>query len=757
MGKKVYFLILVILAAHNSYNQDLHIKGVISDGIVPLSGVTIRDKATDVLLGVSRFNGTFYIKSKPVDSASTLVIEFSRPGFQNQEVAIKPAKEDTIRLQIVLSYTGNALDEVVVTGSLRPTDRKASTVPVSVINASVFERISSPRLMDALPLLPGIRLHYDCNVCEAPGLRFNGLPGPYTLLVIDGMPIMGPLAATYGLYGFPSAMIQRMEVTRGPGSVLFGTEAMGGVINVLTTNPDVAPPLRVEQLLTSWGEVTTQLSSAYRVGQWRMLTGVYHHHFGSRIDRNAENFLDMALQERISVFQKIRFSDELDILLRYYYEDRLGGTVAGQHYHRHTHDEYVESIFTNRAEWLMKYNPRKLKPLQVWWSASGHWQNSMYGEDYFLAEQRIMNFQTLWQEHSGNLQYTLGTALRYQFYNDNTTATTLYSGSDTELDAPESFHMPALFADAMFPLKNVSFSAGIRADYHSIHGFVPTGRIGVLYSAGRHTLRATHGSAFRVINLFAEEHAALSGAREVVISSRLRPERVAGQYAEWEFSLLKPHYYIKSILGAFANEFSNRILPDYDSDPQKIIFDNLDGRLTHRGINAQVEFGIGGRWDFSMGGALQDMRLIEDDKRELPPFVERMNFQSLMGYTFGKNRIDISSFTYSPMRLPLAGELDPRPEFSPWFTHLHLQYSYRSERGYSLTFGIKNLLDFVPWRGLPFLIARADDPFDTRVEFNSEGVPIPTADNPYALTFDPAYAFTSLQGRRFFFQWSITF
>lgn len=753
MVKKVYFLILGTLSAYFSFSQHIHITGTVSDGIVPLSGVAIYNKETGSQIGSTKYSGAFTLTIAQIHRAP-IVLAFSKPGFLTQEMTISPTTDDTIRLEIVLPYAGSDLREVVVTGSLRPVERSESAIPVFVLNSSVFQRISSPRLMDALPLLPGIRLHYDCNVCEAPGLRFNGLPGPYTLIVIDGMPVMGALASTYGLYGFPSGMIQRMEVTRGPGSVLYGTEAMGGVINVLTTNPDIAPSLHAEQLVTSWGEVTTQLSSAYRMGKWRMLTGVYHHHFGSRIDRNGDNFLDMALQERVSVFQKIRFSDELDVLLRYYYEDRLGGTVEGQHHHRHTHDKYVESIFTNRAEWLMKYTPRNIKPLQVWWSASGHRQNSVYGEDYFHAEQRMMNLQAIWNDASGKLQYTIGSALRYQFYNDNTTATTLM---DTEQDAPEVFWMPAIFSDVALPWRDITLTAGIRADHHPVHGIVPTGRLGALYRAGRHTLRATHGSAFRVVNLFAEEHAALSGAREVVIHAQLRPERVAGQYIDWEFSLLKPDYYFKSTVGVFSNVFSNRILPDYDSDPQKIIFANLEGKLTHKGLNLQLEWGSGGKWDFSVGGALQDMRLIEEGKRELPPFVERMNFQSLTGYTFGNNRIDISSFTYSPMRLPLAGALDPRPEFSPWFTHLNIQYSFRPAGRYAVTFGVKNVLDFVPWRGLPFLIARADDPFDERVQFDADGHPLATADNPFALTFDPTYAFTSLQGRRFFFQWSFKF
>lgn len=745
-----FFTVLNLL----TYSQIIYFTGTVTDGDNPVSGALIEDIISGKQLQTTRPNGKFLFKMDLKASEFAPVFLFSKEGYSSREVKPKIANVDTIVMNVTLAFTGETLDEVVVSASLKPIEKSTSEVPVSTLNSEIFRRVSTPLLMDALPMLPGIRLHYDCNVCEAPSLRINGLPGPYTLIVIDGMPIMGALASTYGLFGLNSGLILRTEVTRGPGSVLFGTEALGGVVNVITLHAERAPRVYIEQLVTTWGEVTTQATLATRWDRWRSLTGIYHHHFNNRVDRNHDNFMDKPLQKQFSAFQKFTFSDEFDMLLRYYYEDRLGGEMAGTHFNRHTGDLYVESIFTNRAEWLMKYTTKRIKPLEVWWSSSWHRQNSVYGDEYFDATQRIANLQTLWSNQSNWLRYTIGSALRYQYYNDNTTATQRQSISGEDLEAPDVFWMPALFSNVWISQGSFSISTGARLDHHPIHGFVPTGRVAFMYKKGRHALRALHGSAFRIVNLFAEEHAALTGAREVVVESSLLPERSHGQYVEWDFNLLKPTYYIKTTAGLFNNTFTNRILPDYDTDPQKIIFQNLDGKLIHRGLNVQIHWGFLGQWDFSTGGAIQDMRLIEDGKNELPPFVEQMNFQNLAGYSFGKNRIDLSSVTYSPMRLPLLGELDPRPEFSPWFSHVHVQYSFRSSRGFTFTVGIKNLFDFVPWRGLPSLIARADDPFDENVLFDPNSNPIPTSDNLFALTFDPTYAFTSLQGRRFFIHWT---
>ena len=63
---------------------------------------------------------------------------------------------------------------------------------------------------------------------------------------------------------------------------------------------------------------------------------------------------------------------------------------------------------------------------------------------------------------------------------------------------------------------------------------------------------------------------------------------------------------------------------------------------------------------------------------------------------------------------------------------------------------IKNLWNWTPAKGVPFIIARADDPFDKRVQYDASGNIMATADNPYALSFDPTYMYAPNQGRRVF-------
>ena len=102
------------------------------------------------------------------------------------------------------------------------------------------------------------------------------------------------------------------------------------------------------------------------------------------------------------------------------------------------------------------------------------------------------------------------------------------------------------------------------------------------------------------------------------------------------------------------------------------------------------------------------------------------------------------------MRLPLLSELDPRREYSPWWSIQNIQLTKRAGKNLEIYGGVKNLLNWTTNKGNPFIIARADDPFDKNVEFDPSGRALSTAYNPYALTFDPAYVYGPNQGRRVF-------
>jgi outer membrane receptor for ferrienterochelin and colicins len=154
----------------------------------------------------------------------------------------------------------------------------------------------------------------------------------------------------------------------------------------------------------------------------------------------------------------------------------------------------------------------------------------------------------------------------------------------------------------------------------------------------------------------------------------------------------------------------------------------------------------------TVGASYFDPITQQDGVSFVPLFTEKYSLNWAINYEIPKWHL---SFDYTgnltgPMRLPLLSELDPRREYSQPFSIQNIQFTYKKFHNLEIYSGIKNLFNWTPNRGNPFLIARANDPFDQNVQFNSNGNAIPTADNPYGLTFDPTYAYGPNQGIRFF-------
>lgn len=83
----------------------------------------------------------------------------------------------------------------------------------------------------------GLRVETNCQNCGFQQVRINGLDGPYTQLLLDGKALFSSLNGVYGIEQIPAGMIERVEVMRGGGSALYGANAIGGTVNIITKEP----------------------------------------------------------------------------------------------------------------------------------------------------------------------------------------------------------------------------------------------------------------------------------------------------------------------------------------------------------------------------------------------------------------------------------------------------------------------------------------------------------------------------------------
>ena len=164
-------------------------------------------------------------------------LRVSAIGYKTQEKSVEVNTQYTTLLHFQLEEESYMTDEVVVSANRNEVKRRDAPVVVNVMSAKLFEMVNSTDLAKTLNFQSGLRVENNCQNCGFPQVRINGLDGPYSQILINSRPIISALSGVYGLEQIPTNMIERVEVVRGGGSALFGTNAVGGTINIITKDP----------------------------------------------------------------------------------------------------------------------------------------------------------------------------------------------------------------------------------------------------------------------------------------------------------------------------------------------------------------------------------------------------------------------------------------------------------------------------------------------------------------------------------------
>ena len=177
--------------------------------------------------------------------------------------------------------------------------------------------------------------------------------------------------------------------------------------------------------------------------------------------------------------------------------------------------------------------------------------------------------------------------------------------------------------------------------------------------------------------------------------------------------------------------------------------------LTPRRQNkgSDIDFNFTNGLKIISGFSFLDNRNIQNGKSEIPFLTERFTATWNVSYKIKPINctIDYTGNFYGEMKLPLLNNLDPRAPNSPNHSIQNIQFTFFGFKNFEIYAGVKNLLNFLPKQNNPFLIANANDPFDTNVQYDTNGQVLATQQNPYALTFDTTYVYAQNQGIRSFF------
>ena len=227
----LFFSLTELAAAQNGAS----IRGeVVSTDGVPLPGVhlLIPELETGTF---SDQQGHFLIEG--LDSGEYTLIA-SMVGFRDTELTVNLEPGMITPLNIELSPIAIISDELVVTASRR--SQLAGKVPVSIstISPAELESRNIVTLEEALHHVPGVQVTGNqVNIRGSSGYAYG--VGSRVLLLVDGVPLLGPDQGNMDFDGLPLSNIRQIEVLKSPGSALYGGGALGGVINLITNDyPD---------------------------------------------------------------------------------------------------------------------------------------------------------------------------------------------------------------------------------------------------------------------------------------------------------------------------------------------------------------------------------------------------------------------------------------------------------------------------------------------------------------------------------------
>jgi outer membrane receptor for ferrienterochelin and colicins len=642
-------------------------------------------------------------------------------------------------------------EDVVVTGTR--TEKRLTQAPVKtdVVSRELIDLKQAVSLADALEMTTGVRVENDCQNCGFNQVRLNGLEGPFTQILIDGRPIVSTLAGVYGLEQIPEEMIERIEVVKGGGSALYGPNAIGGVINVITKRP--FSNVATFTLRQGWiGDKPDSTVSA-QAGVTNEAKDMALRVFGSLQrrqpwDANDDGFSEVGKIRRASAgseaYWDIVENGALALKFHILQEDRRGGDRFGVP----EHDAGIaESIQTRRfgGELSWKHAPSAMFDYQLAYALAYTERNSYYGgggdvqlpelpaNRADLTDDQYAEFLEAWEakqlalgaygrtknpmhnaEALANLNLdTLGGMVitgGVQFVSDGLDDKT--PGYDVQLK--DTYWDLGAFLQHDWNFASWGESViGLRVDKHSeLDAPLLSPRAALLLKPTDWLrTRTAFSTGFRAPQVFDEDlHITVVGGEGAVISNAddLKAEFSYGGSQQIEFiNLLAKPWGLTISLNGFVNVLTDAFSVEENDDPSTsgtLEFTRFNrGTTTVYGGEIDINLNYRDTWLLSTGWTLESATNDEEDgdfgSKEIfrtPPFYGYLMtlLKPIAGLELSGS-VDVTS----PMKVPhYAGFIDEdRLDESPWFAVVDASVAYKIDvdnRYYLKPFvSLNNMLD----------------------------------------------------------------
>lgn len=684
--------------------------------IVEIKGTTIAVMADNT--------GHFFLKNLPVGEFTLLA---SGLGYKSVEKKVTTTKGRTIEVNFDMDEESIDIDQVVVSANRNETNKKTSATIVNVLSGKQFERTSSNTIAESLNFGTGLRVEYNCSNCGVPQLRINGLDGQYSQILLDSRPIFSSLAAVYGLEQLPTAMVERMEVIRGGGSALFGSNAIGGVVNIITKEP-LRNSLSISNttgiLKSGTTDINTSLNGSFVSDDNK--AGIYL--FGMIRDREAydrddDGYSEIPKLESETIgfrgYYKTGIYSKITAEYHHIREFRRGGNKMDRPPHEADIAEQLRHKINGGGIKFDAFSPNERHRFSI------HASTQFIDRDsYFGTRQNLDAYGASYDKTyvgGGQYSYKFNKLL---FSEAELTAGAEFTGNDLNdkmlgYNRIINQHTRTIggYLQNEWKGEKLNVLIGARLDKHNlINKAIISPRANVRYSPNEHIgLRASYSSGYRAPQAYNEDlHVAAVGGEVSIIqlAKGLKPEYSHSFSASADLYKAFGNFQTNLLIEAFYTDLRDVfVLEDIGRDDQNnIILERRNGKgATVKGVNLEAILGYKGKAELQLGYTFQRSRYKEPEQWSEDPAVAPQtemfrtpdNYGYLSANVFITPKFKTSVFgTYTgTMFVPhMKGYVDnDRVEKTPDFFDMGLKLSYtfnlKGSTQIELSGGVKNALD----------------------------------------------------------------
>lgn len=490
----------------------------------PVLCATVRLEKTTIG-AVTNDKGEFVFKDVP---NGNYVMRTSRMDFETQKQNVNQTDSNML-IRLKKSYLN--LNEVVVTGTGTYHRLKDTPVPVEVITAKEIASTGALNFEDALAALST-----SITTKGAYNIVMNGLRNKQILILVDGKRLAGDVGGDNDLERIDMSNIKRIEVVKGGASSLYGSEAMGGVINIITNTPQSSIDIVSATRISKYGQFNQNVNVGFKVGkvmsqttyQRRQTEGwqLSPYEIKTLTKPTRDTLVETGKQamaayhsntvsqkfmynptKRSSIYTKGVYFDKKtdrpydDYAYDMFYKDYNFALGGDYHFRKHINYITFDSYFDN-----YEYYKDYLKK-------SGKFEA---GDRDLTKRQRLFN-TTLKGVFSVGENHKLNTGL--DFMNE-------YMKNPESLAESKSAYTMALYAqDEMKVIERLSIVAGFRLLHHETFKNKFTPKASVMYALDHFNFRASYAMGFRAPNLQELYYDKISGSMVSQGNINLKPER----------------------------------------------------------------------------------------------------------------------------------------------------------------------------------------------------------------------------------------